>query len=288
MPASENVAPAINYNAAIPIQATESPLQNPVVSVAHAVVPKPARVRGTRRKPIIPQPPQAIGFTHSVPSDLTGPPVASPGPHFPQQLNFDQQAVASPDPNYQQQLNSGPASEASPDSNFQQQLNFGPQCVAKASPNSQRQLNFGPPPVNTQDPQFQLNFGPPPVALDAGFPLLAPHQWLCPDLPAMTPPQAVAPDAEHEAVPRQQTMVPAMHFFLELPRPHSGAIMPSRNMGQPPVWAHKRQQLCEVLPYYNAYQSGVYMSAGIIHSMMIDGESRPQDIFTNEIIITRW
>lgn len=273
MPALDNVAPVIAYNAVIPIQAADSPSKIAVVPVAPATpvaVPKPVRARGTRRKPIVPQPPPTIGFTHSDPADPAGPPVASPGPHFHQQLNFDPQVVVSPAPN------------------FQQQLDFGPQPVASPDPNSGQQLNFGPPPVDIQNPHFQLNFGPPLVASDAGFPLLAPHQWLRSKLPAMAPQQVVAPDDEHEAVPRQQTMIPAMHFFREAPRPQSGAIIPPRNMGEPLVWAHKRQQLCEVLPYYNAYQSGVYMSAGIIHSMMIDGESRPQDIFTNEIIITRW
>lgn len=256
MQALKNVARGIAYSAAVPIQATESPSQTAVVPATLATpvaVPKPVRARGTRRKPVVPQPAPAIGFTHSDPADSAGPPVASPGPNSQQLL-----------------------------------LNFGPQPEANPSPNSQQQLNFGPPPVDIQDPHFQLNFGPPMVALDTGFPLLAPHQWLHPQLPVMAPQQVVTPDDEREVVPRQQAMLSDMHFLREAPRPQPGAIMPPRNMGEPPVWAHKRQQLCEVLPYYNAYQSGVYMSAGIIHSMMIDGESRPQDIFTNEIIITRW
>lgn len=266
MPALENVASTIAYNAAIKTQ-------NAVVHVAPVTpvsVPKPVRARGTRRRPVVPQTPPAIGFTHSDPAASAGPPVASPGPHFQQQLNFNPQAGASTAPN------------------LQQQLSFGPQPVASPVPNSQQLLNFGPPPVDIQDPHFQLNFGPPLVALDTGFPLLAPHQWLRPQLPAIVPQQIVAPDDVNEAVPRQQAMGPAMHSFREAPRPQPVAVMPPRNMSEPLVWAHKRQQLCEVLPYYNAYQSGVYMSAGIIHSMMIDGESRPQDIFTNEIIITRW
>lgn len=258
--AFEEVVPGIVYNGAIPLQAVESPSQNAVIPVAPATpvsVPKPVRARGTRRKHVAVKPPQAIGFTHSNPADPAGPPVASPAPNYKQQSNFSPASVASPGPN------------------LQHQLIFGPQHVANPGPGSQQQSNFCPSPVNIQDPQFQLNFGPQSVALDGGFVFLA-------------PPQTVAPHAGLEAVPRQQAMVPAMRFPREAPRPQSEAILLPRNMSQPPVWAHKRQQLCEVLPYYNAYQSGVYMSAGIIHSMMIDGESRPQDIFTNEIIITRW
>lgn len=254
MSAFENVVPVITYHAAIPIQAADSPSQIAVVPVAPATAvadPKPVRAKGTRRKPVVLQPPPAIGFTHSDPADPAGPPIASPGPHF------------------------------------QQKLNFGPQAVASPDQNSEQKLNTGPPPVDIHDPHFQLNFGPPMVALDAGVPLLAPELGRS-QLPVITSQKIVAPDGEHGAVPRQQTMVPVIHFFREAPRPQQGAIIPPRNMGEPLVWAHKRQQLCEVLPYYNAYQSGVYMSGGIIHSMMIDGESRPQDIFTNEIIITRW
>ena len=86
--------------------------------------------------------------------------------------------------------------------------------------------------------------------------------------------------------------------------PHNNAVMEAPEMevsvnqqlvhvepkvfAEPPVWADKRQQLCEVLSYYRAYQSGVYQSAGIIYGMLIDAESRPYDVFNEEVIITRW
>lgn len=69
---------------------------------------------------------------------------------------------------------------------------------------------------------------------------------------------------------------------------HQLAHAEPRVMGQPPVWADKRQQLCETLPYYMAYQSGVYQNMGIPHGMLIDAESRLNDVFDPEIIITRW
>lgn len=57
--------------------------------------------------------------------------------------------------------------------------------------------------------------------------------------------------------------------------------------GKPPVWADKRQQLCETLPYYRAYQSGAYRSGGIIHAFMCDKEVGPRDKFDDEIMIAR-
>ncbi|OBT63755.1 hypothetical protein VE03_06947 [Pseudogymnoascus sp. 23342-1-I1] len=57
--------------------------------------------------------------------------------------------------------------------------------------------------------------------------------------------------------------------------------------GQPPVWASKRQQLCETLPYYRAYMSGGYLHDGLVRALLIDKEVRERDIFDEEVVITR-
>jgi hypothetical protein len=57
-------------------------------------------------------------------------------------------------------------------------------------------------------------------------------------------------------------------------------------VGQPIVWAFKRQQLCETLPYYNAYQSGAYTHDNIARSILIDKEVSVRDKFDEEIVIT--
>ncbi|KFY90370.1 hypothetical protein V498_06017 [Pseudogymnoascus sp. VKM F-4517 (FW-2822)] len=57
--------------------------------------------------------------------------------------------------------------------------------------------------------------------------------------------------------------------------------------GQPPVWASKRQQLCETLPYYRAYMSGGYLHDGLVRAILIDKETRERDIFDEEVVITR-
>lgn len=58
--------------------------------------------------------------------------------------------------------------------------------------------------------------------------------------------------------------------------------------GEPPVWAEKRQQLCEALPYYRAYMSGGYLHDGLVRAFLIDKEVRDRDVFDEEIVITRW
>lgn len=58
--------------------------------------------------------------------------------------------------------------------------------------------------------------------------------------------------------------------------------------GQPPVWASKRQQLCETLPYYRAYMSGGYLHDGLVRGFLIDKEVRERDVFEEEVVITRW
>lgn len=58
--------------------------------------------------------------------------------------------------------------------------------------------------------------------------------------------------------------------------------------GKPPVWASKRQQLCETLPYYRAYMSGGYIHEGVVYAFLIDKEVGKRDVFDEEVVITRW
>ena len=63
---------------------------------------------------------------------------------------------------------------------------------------------------------------------------------------------------------------------LNKPEPH----------GDPEVWADKRQQLCETLRYFNAYQSGAYTNNGIAYGHLIDAEVDARDKFDEQIVIT--
>ncbi|KAI9852723.1 MAG: hypothetical protein M1838_005918 [Thelocarpon superellum] len=58
-------------------------------------------------------------------------------------------------------------------------------------------------------------------------------------------------------------------------------------LAQPPVWADNRQELCETLPYYRAYQSAVYMTGGICYGILFDKFGGDRDFMDDEIIISR-
>lgn len=57
--------------------------------------------------------------------------------------------------------------------------------------------------------------------------------------------------------------------------------------GQPPVWADKRQNLCEALPYYKAYMSGAHLHDGMVRAFMVDKEVGIRDKLNDEILIAR-
>ncbi|KAH8816837.1 hypothetical protein F5884DRAFT_236441 [Xylogone sp. PMI_703] len=81
----------------------------------------------------------------------------------------------------------------------------------------------------------------------------------------------VAPKTRHNKLRRRDPIE------YEKPKP----------FGEPLVWADKRQQLCEALPYYKAYQSGAYMHDGIVHGFLCDKEVGFRDKFTDEVMICR-
>jgi hypothetical protein len=58
--------------------------------------------------------------------------------------------------------------------------------------------------------------------------------------------------------------------------------------GQPGIWADKRQQLCETLPYYKAYQGSAYTKNHTVFGILIDKEVEDRDKFDEEVIITSW
>ena len=58
--------------------------------------------------------------------------------------------------------------------------------------------------------------------------------------------------------------------------------------GKPPVWADKKQQLCEALyPWFNTYQAGVYRKDNFAYGILVDGGFGPRDKLNEELLITR-
>ncbi|GMK56648.1 hypothetical protein CspeluHIS016_0304880 [Cutaneotrichosporon spelunceum] len=50
----------------------------------------------------------------------------------------------------------------------------------------------------------------------------------------------------------------------------------------PPVWAQSRQELCEALPYYRAFQSGMYMHKRVPFGYLLDGFPSPRDVWADD------
>jgi hypothetical protein len=57
--------------------------------------------------------------------------------------------------------------------------------------------------------------------------------------------------------------------------------------GMAPIWAEKRQQLCQVLKWFKAYQSGAYTNGGIAYGFLCDKEVGDRDYFGDQIMIAR-
>ncbi|OXG39367.1 hypothetical protein J010_07025 [Cryptococcus neoformans] len=50
---------------------------------------------------------------------------------------------------------------------------------------------------------------------------------------------------------------------------------------RPPVWAESRQELCEALPYYRSFQSGLYMYKKVAYGYLLEAFPAPRDIWAD-------
>lgn len=57
--------------------------------------------------------------------------------------------------------------------------------------------------------------------------------------------------------------------------------------GVPEVWADGRQELCETLHYYRAYQSACYSTGGFVRGFMFDKVAHPRDYIDSNVVISR-
>jgi alkylated DNA repair dioxygenase AlkB len=58
-------------------------------------------------------------------------------------------------------------------------------------------------------------------------------------------------------------------------------------IGRPQVWAEGRQELCETLHYYRAYQSACYSTGGFVRGFMFDKVAHHRDYIDNDVVISR-
>ncbi|RYO09453.1 hypothetical protein AA0119_g1011 [Alternaria tenuissima] len=57
--------------------------------------------------------------------------------------------------------------------------------------------------------------------------------------------------------------------------------------GQPEVWADGRQELCETLHYYRAYQSACYSTGGFARGFMFDKVAHNRDYMDSNVVLSR-
>jgi hypothetical protein len=57
--------------------------------------------------------------------------------------------------------------------------------------------------------------------------------------------------------------------------------------GQPEVWADGRQELCETLHYYRAYQSACYSTGGFVRGFMFDKVAHGRDYIDGDVVVSR-
>ncbi|KAH6697235.1 hypothetical protein F5X68DRAFT_226622 [Plectosphaerella plurivora] len=74
----------------------------------------------------------------------------------------------------------------------------------------------------------------------------------------------------------------AMDIAMDIDSPMDAGIL----SGEPPVWAEKRQALCDALPYFKSHQGSLYTSKLVAKGILIDGELSIRDILTQDVIIT--
>ncbi|KLT45973.1 hypothetical protein CC85DRAFT_299148 [Cutaneotrichosporon oleaginosum] len=82
-----------------------------------------------------------------------------------------------------------------------------------------------------------------------------------------TPPTAGIPSRTFAAVMRLVAGLGPVRLSTPTSRPAPGRA--------PPVWAQSRQELCEALPYYRAFQSGMYMHKRVPFGYLLDGYPSP-------------
>ena len=62
---------------------------------------------------------------------------------------------------------------------------------------------------------------------------------------------------------------------IRRPAPEAPLIKGAPPRTRPPVWANSRQELCETLPYYRAYQAGLHMYRKVAYGYLLEGFGAP-------------
>ncbi|WVF67083.1 hypothetical protein IAT40_001828 [Kwoniella sp. CBS 6097] len=69
---------------------------------------------------------------------------------------------------------------------------------------------------------------------------------------------------------------------LPKPPPKRSKEVQLKPTASPPVWAESRQELCEALPYYRSFQSGLYMHSRVAFGYLLEAYPAPRDIWAHD------
>ena len=69
---------------------------------------------------------------------------------------------------------------------------------------------------------------------------------------------------------------------------HEEEVLPPRPAprGKPEVWADTRQELCESVPYFRAYQGGIYFRDGVVFGYLLDAFGAERDYIGSNVVIS--
>ncbi|WWC68776.1 uncharacterized protein I206_102711 [Kwoniella pini CBS 10737] len=92
--------------------------------------------------------------------------------------------------------------------------------------------------------------------------------------------QGLSNRSAHQGI-RSSRFCKVLRILGEIPfeprvRPQKKLPTPQK---RPPIWAETRQELCEALPYYRSFQSGIYMHKKIAFGYLLEAFPAPRDIW---------
>ncbi|KAA8913875.1 hypothetical protein FN846DRAFT_37919 [Sphaerosporella brunnea] len=91
-------------------------------------------------------------------------------------------------------------------------------------------------------------------------------------------------DASTEAKPVVTQVV--AQTKIARPLPSSWNDSKPEGIGRPEIWCETRQELCETLPYYRAFQSGCYCHGGVVRGYLLDGTDSPRDFLNGKVFVS--
>ena len=76
-----------------------------------------------------------------------------------------------------------------------------------------------------------------------------------------------------------------VHRTIQLEKAVTLPKLPSPQ-GVPLVWADTRQELCEGLPYFRAYQGGIYFRSSTVFGYLLDSFGAERDFIGSHVVIS--